>query len=99
AICPLITTTGPISYFIVTIALRMCPGLVSGLMASATSSITLLNPLTTIFFMRCYRQVILSPFRRKRTAPMDEKTFTKGLSLAPPSFVDISAPYTEDTAS
>ncbi|KAI1704814.1 GNS1/SUR4 family domain-containing protein [Ditylenchus destructor] len=59
AICPLITTTVPTLYFCATIILQLRPGWISVFMASATSSITLFNPLTTIICFRCYRQVIL----------------------------------------
>ncbi|KAI1698449.1 serpentine type 7TM GPCR chemoreceptor srd domain-containing protein [Ditylenchus destructor] len=57
AICPLFTTSFPVFYFCITIALQLCPGQISVLMAIVLTSITVFNPLTTIICFRCYRQV------------------------------------------
>ncbi|KAI1700793.1 serpentine type 7TM GPCR chemoreceptor srd domain-containing protein [Ditylenchus destructor] len=59
AICPLITTTAPLYYFCTTFVLKMCPGRISATMTSATTFITLFNPLTTIICFRCYRQATI----------------------------------------
>ncbi|KAI1691902.1 serpentine type 7TM GPCR chemoreceptor str domain-containing protein [Ditylenchus destructor] len=59
AICPLITTTFPVFYFITTTGLSLCPGQISALMTIGLSSITLFNPLTTIACFRCYRQIAI----------------------------------------
>ncbi|KAI1715821.1 serpentine type 7TM GPCR chemoreceptor str domain-containing protein [Ditylenchus destructor] len=56
AICPLVTTTIPVLYFMIIIVLRFCPGLTSAIMTIFLSSITLFNPLTTIVCFRCYRR-------------------------------------------
>ncbi|KAI1710237.1 beta-lactamase domain-containing protein [Ditylenchus destructor] len=59
AICPLITTTFPVFYFITTTGLSLCPGQISALMTIGLLSITLFNPLTTIACFRCYRQIAI----------------------------------------
>ncbi|KAH7712874.1 hypothetical protein AAVH_19784 [Aphelenchoides avenae] len=66
AICPLITSGIPIFFFIITICLALCPGPISAFMASGCSWITVFNPLTTIFFMRCYRDVVLTAVWKRR---------------------------------
>ncbi|KAH7693490.1 hypothetical protein AAVH_39473 [Aphelenchoides avenae] len=39
------------------------PGVVTAFISVAFSSIALLNPLTTIFFMRCYRRPVVSAIK------------------------------------
>ncbi|KAH7712898.1 hypothetical protein AAVH_19773, partial [Aphelenchoides avenae] len=67
AICPIITTGIPISYFIVTIAFSLSPGPISAFLSTATSSITAFNPLTTVVFMRCYRNAVMRTIFRDST--------------------------------
>ncbi|KAI1699809.1 hypothetical protein DdX_17099 [Ditylenchus destructor] len=59
AICPLITSTGPIYYYSASFIFQLCPGKFSAIMSSAVSWITFFNPLTTILCFRCYRQTTL----------------------------------------
>ncbi|KAI1704805.1 serpentine type 7TM GPCR chemoreceptor srd domain-containing protein [Ditylenchus destructor] len=61
AICPLVTTTGPVFYYIFAIAFQQCSGpTLSGTMSMAATCVTFFNPLTTILFLRCYRRVLFS---------------------------------------
>ncbi|KAI1697277.1 serpentine type 7TM GPCR chemoreceptor str domain-containing protein [Ditylenchus destructor] len=63
AITPLLTTTVPVLYFVVVIALQLSPGRVAILtMSIGVTTITLFNPLTTIMFLRCYRQATIKMF-------------------------------------
>ncbi|KAI1694391.1 serpentine type 7TM GPCR chemoreceptor str domain-containing protein [Ditylenchus destructor] len=62
AICPLVTTTLPVLYFMFTIAFRLNPGIISALMTICLSSITIFNPLTIIICFRCYRHATLRLF-------------------------------------
>ncbi|KAI1691270.1 serpentine type 7TM GPCR chemoreceptor srd domain-containing protein [Ditylenchus destructor] len=57
AICPLVTSTIPVFYFIAVIALKLRPGPILALITICLTSVTLINPLTTIICFRCYRQV------------------------------------------
>ncbi|KAH7709308.1 7TM GPCR protein [Aphelenchoides avenae] len=90
AICPLITTSVPILYYMAAAYMELSPGPNQAFMTMAVSSITMFNPLTTIFFMRSYRQVILRPFMKKRQTDTFATRVT-GLSTAtsvlPPSSV------------
>ncbi|KAI1703119.1 serpentine type 7TM GPCR chemoreceptor srd domain-containing protein [Ditylenchus destructor] len=56
AVCPLVTSTIPVFYFIAVIALKLRPGSILALMTICLSSVTLFNPLTTIICFRCYRR-------------------------------------------
>ncbi|KAI1701608.1 serpentine type 7TM GPCR chemoreceptor srd domain-containing protein [Ditylenchus destructor] len=85
AICPLITTTVPVYYFCTTFAFQLCPGWISALLTSATTSITLFNPLTTIICFRCYRQTalnLISCYRLKNLIgpKREHSTETNGLA-------------------
>ncbi|KAH7710579.1 7TM GPCR protein [Aphelenchoides avenae] len=71
AICPLVTTTVPVMYFVATATLGFCPGPISIVMSSMCTVITVFNPMTTIAFMRCYREAAQKHFcrcRRKNNA-------------------------------
>ncbi|KAH7716632.1 hypothetical protein AAVH_15915 [Aphelenchoides avenae] len=84
AICPLITSSGPILYYMFAAFMELSPGPNQAFLSMAVSSITLFNPLTTIFFMRGYRRVILKPFLKKKANVIE--TRVTGLSLAASSF-------------
>ncbi|KAI1703772.1 serpentine type 7TM GPCR chemoreceptor str domain-containing protein [Ditylenchus destructor] len=62
AICPLVTTAVPVFYFCFTIAIGICPGQISVIMAIVLTSITIVNPLTTIVCFRSYRQATARGF-------------------------------------
>ncbi|KAI1704803.1 serpentine type 7TM GPCR chemoreceptor srd domain-containing protein [Ditylenchus destructor] len=84
AICPLVTTTVPLSYYLFAIFFQLRTGKISAIMTTATTCITLFNPLTTIIFLRCYRQVALkmitcAPCRRK-VVPQETITLSSTLS-------------------
>ncbi|KAH7711413.1 hypothetical protein AAVH_21286, partial [Aphelenchoides avenae] len=93
AICPLITTAIPIFYFIITICMSFCPGAISAFMSTAVTSITMFNPITTVVFMRCYREAVLKVVRKRRTVPFPTGTtvFTSALSSATRNFDPIPA--------
>ncbi|KAI1703768.1 serpentine type 7TM GPCR chemoreceptor srd domain-containing protein [Ditylenchus destructor] len=57
AICPLVTTTVPVFYFLISMVFQLSSGQVSAFMTTASTCITQFNPLTTIIFLRCYRRV------------------------------------------
>ncbi|KAI1694696.1 serpentine type 7TM GPCR chemoreceptor srd domain-containing protein [Ditylenchus destructor] len=60
AICPLVSSTIPVLYFILVIALRLRPGpIAAALVSLCLSSVTLFNPLTTIICFRSYRQATI----------------------------------------
>ncbi|KAI1704900.1 serpentine type 7TM GPCR chemoreceptor srd domain-containing protein [Ditylenchus destructor] len=60
AITPLITTTVPVLYFSVVIVLQLSPGRIAILtMNICVTTIAFFNPLTTIMFLRCYRQATI----------------------------------------
>lgn len=81
AICPLFTTAVPIMYYMVAAYLELSPGTSQAFMTMGASSITMFNPLTTISFMRTYRQALLRPFLKNKTRPQDT-THATGLSVA-----------------
>ncbi|KAH7692984.1 hypothetical protein AAVH_39987, partial [Aphelenchoides avenae] len=64
AICPLVISGIPIFFFVVSICFSLCPGSISAFMTTGTSCITVFNPLTTIFFMRCYREAVFKHLRK-----------------------------------
>lgn len=53
------STTIPTMFFVTTVTAGVTPGPWAVLMSPLVTVITVLNPLTTIAFMRCYRQVAL----------------------------------------
>ncbi|KAH7700146.1 hypothetical protein AAVH_32739, partial [Aphelenchoides avenae] len=59
AICPIITSLAPTCILLVLCSTEITPGQWTSLIVSAVTSITMFNPLTTIFFMRCYREQAL----------------------------------------
>ncbi|KAH7702381.1 hypothetical protein AAVH_30465 [Aphelenchoides avenae] len=74
AICPLATSGLPVSFFLVTSMLSIVPGPMSAFFTTALSSIAVFNPLTTIFFMRCYRDVVFRCFRMQRSQRIVDAT-------------------------
>ncbi|KAI1703019.1 serpentine type 7TM GPCR chemoreceptor srd domain-containing protein [Ditylenchus destructor] len=56
AICPLITATIPVYYFIFCFIFQLSIGWLSAMVTSMLSLITVFNPLTTVICFRCYRQ-------------------------------------------
>ncbi|KAH7711314.1 hypothetical protein AAVH_21397, partial [Aphelenchoides avenae] len=76
AICPLMTTGLPVFFFIITTVLSLAPGPVSAFFTTALSSIAVFNPLTTIFFMRCYRDVVLRRFKKQHRSVADATAVT-----------------------
>ncbi|KAI1695225.1 serpentine type 7TM GPCR chemoreceptor srd domain-containing protein [Ditylenchus destructor] len=85
AICPLITTTVPLLYFVSTVALQLCPGKFSAVMTIAATSITFFNPLTTVLFLRCYRRVIVQFFTcGKKVRPGETSAIAQSTSNAVP---------------
>ncbi|KAH7716633.1 hypothetical protein AAVH_15916 [Aphelenchoides avenae] len=85
AICPLVTSAGPILYYMFAAFMELSPGPNQAFLTMAVSSITMVNPLTTIFFMRSYRQVVLKPFLKKKANKVG--TCVTGLSMATSTFV------------
>ncbi|KAI1703369.1 serpentine type 7TM GPCR chemoreceptor srd domain-containing protein [Ditylenchus destructor] len=79
AICPLFTTSIPVFYFMTTIALRLCPGRISAVMAIFLSSISLFNPLTTIICFRCYRRATMRMITFGRRGTSVSSATTNGL--------------------
>ncbi|KAH7696795.1 hypothetical protein AAVH_36131 [Aphelenchoides avenae] len=75
AICPLVTSGIPIFFFIVTICFSLCPGAISAFMTTGVTCITVFNPLTTIFFMRCYREALFKRFRKAQARVTNTMTF------------------------
>lgn len=65
AVVPLGTTSVPIMYYMYMSYFGLTSGPYAAFIGTAMTSITLFNPLTTIFFMRCYRDVVLPCFKRK----------------------------------
>lgn len=63
ALCPLFTTGAPVIFFLISMSFALNPGVVTAFISVALSSIALLNPLTTIFFMRCYRRPVVSAIK------------------------------------
>ncbi|KAI1690616.1 hypothetical protein Ddc_24821 [Ditylenchus destructor] len=82
---PLITTTVPLLYFDSTVALQLCPGKFSAMMTIAATSITFFNPLTTVLFLRCYRQVVVQFFTcGKKVRPRETSAIAQSTSNAVP---------------
>ncbi|KAH7676178.1 hypothetical protein AAVH_41912, partial [Aphelenchoides avenae] len=84
AIVPLLSCSGPLLFFMYTSYYQLNPGPYAAFIGTGLTSITLFNPLTTIFFVRCYRDAmvcVLFPCRRKK-APVAPNTAVTGLSLA-----------------
>ncbi|KAH7713154.1 hypothetical protein AAVH_19507, partial [Aphelenchoides avenae] len=56
ALCPLVSMNVPVFYFIITTSFGISAGPVSIMMSSLLNVTVLVNPLTTIAFMSCYRK-------------------------------------------
>ncbi|KAH7714680.1 hypothetical protein AAVH_17938 [Aphelenchoides avenae] len=83
AVTPLITTTVPILFYFGMLLLKRNPGPLQCLLSIACTSITMFNPLTTVAFMRCYRDAILRALGlRKRVQNNSLQTRVTGLSVA-----------------
>ncbi|KAH7712264.1 Protein STR-90 [Aphelenchoides avenae] len=84
AIVPLVTTTVPILYFMGTSFFEVTTGSYAVFLGIAVSSITLFNPLTTICFMRCYREAALKaiPCILKRATVSTTDTRITGLEVS-----------------
>ncbi|KAH7666390.1 hypothetical protein AAVH_43250, partial [Aphelenchoides avenae] len=82
AITPLFTTTVPVLYYMLAAYMEWTPGPYQCFVTTACSSITMFNPLTTVSFMRCYRDAVLKAvgLERARVGPAD--TCVTGLSVA-----------------
>ncbi|KAH7706294.1 hypothetical protein AAVH_26486 [Aphelenchoides avenae] len=87
AITPLVTTTGPILYYIGACLIELSPGPMQCFIAVACTSITMFNPLTTMLAMRCYRNVVFKPCLPKKARVDPNMTRASGLSVATSSFV------------
>ncbi|KAH7705873.1 hypothetical protein AAVH_26911, partial [Aphelenchoides avenae] len=87
AITPLVTTTVPVLYYIAASLLGLSPGPMQCFISVACTSITMLNPLTTILAMRCYRNVVVKPFLSKKSRVDANITRATGLSVASSTFV------------
>ncbi|KAI1707097.1 serpentine type 7TM GPCR chemoreceptor srd domain-containing protein [Ditylenchus destructor] len=59
AIIPLLTCAFPTLWYCICITFRLSPGILSVIMSSLVSSITFFNPLTTIMFLRVFRQATI----------------------------------------
>ncbi|KAI1694480.1 serpentine type 7TM GPCR chemoreceptor str domain-containing protein [Ditylenchus destructor] len=91
AICPLITTTFPVFYYMITNGFSLCPGPISAVMSTLLSSVTLFNPVTTILCFRCYRRItarVISCGRydaqERDNKGTSQQTNTSGLSTVGP---------------
>lgn len=76
--------------------MSFCPGAIGAFMSTAVTSITMFNPITTVVFMRCYREAVLKVFKKRRTVPFPTGTtvftsFTSALSAATRNFDMIPA--------
>ncbi|KAH7711609.1 hypothetical protein AAVH_21077 [Aphelenchoides avenae] len=83
AMTPLVTTTTPVMYYISACLMELSPGPIQVFVAVACTSITMFNPLTTVLFMRCYREVVFKPCMRKKVRVDAGTTQATGLSVAP----------------
>ncbi|KAH7708494.1 hypothetical protein AAVH_24249 [Aphelenchoides avenae] len=88
AICPLMTTSPPILFMMAAAYLRLAPGPMQAFLSILCSSITAFNPLTTMFFMRSYRQKIIGFFCKKNVHAVGPSTCITEMSLAPSNTVD-----------
>ncbi|KAH7707889.1 7TM GPCR protein [Aphelenchoides avenae] len=68
AISPLLFITGPAAMTVVLIALQLSPGYMSAFVTVSMSLITVVNPLTTIFFVRPYRRAVIHAIGGKFTS-------------------------------
>lgn len=59
AVCPIISMLIPYSVFLIAVIFHLDMGLVSPFLIIVLSSITLLNPLTTCYFVRPFRRYVL----------------------------------------
>lgn len=88
------TAAVPTMYYMVAAYMGWSPGTVQAFLTMSVSSITMFNPLTTVFFMRCYRMVLLKPFLKKRP-DIRSATRVTGLEVATNTW--LSAPSTAVT--
>ncbi|KAH7698397.1 7TM GPCR protein, partial [Aphelenchoides avenae] len=58
AIAPLLASTGPTALIVSLMVFRVSPGSIAAYITLGTSLITLINPLTTIYFVRSFRRVV-----------------------------------------
>ncbi|KAH7719544.1 7TM GPCR protein [Aphelenchoides avenae] len=83
AVGPFVTAILPIAYFLVAIATQSSPGLATAFATSAATTITLLNPITTIYFIRPYRKQTLKVLGAgKQSSSVGPATSVAGLSMA-----------------
>ncbi|KAH7698018.1 hypothetical protein AAVH_34894, partial [Aphelenchoides avenae] len=69
ALGPFVTAILPIAYFLTAMAARLLPSAGAAFATSVATTITLLNPITTIYFIRPYREATKRAFGwRKQTA-------------------------------
>ncbi|KAI1699635.1 serpentine type 7TM GPCR chemoreceptor srd domain-containing protein [Ditylenchus destructor] len=106
AICPLVTITVPVIYFILSFTTRLRTRYVSVIMTSGLSCITLFNPITTILIFRCFREVIFrtlscnifSTSMTKVIKVFETTQVTSSFSLAPDrTRISNSTPMDNDT--
>ncbi|KAH7711315.1 hypothetical protein AAVH_21398 [Aphelenchoides avenae] len=71
----------PVFFFVITTVLSLTPGPITAFVSTALSSIAVLNPLTTIFFMRCYRDVVLGRFKKNRSNRIMGEGAVTGIEL------------------
>ncbi|KAH7721157.1 7TM GPCR protein [Aphelenchoides avenae] len=62
AVAPLLSSTGPSLTIIALMIFHQSPGSVTAFITLGTSLITLINPLTTIYFVRPFRDAVLAAF-------------------------------------
>ncbi|KAH7697343.1 hypothetical protein AAVH_35574 [Aphelenchoides avenae] len=84
AICPIVTTCLPSFYFVTCITLRLSPGPIAAFAVTAVSSVTWVNPIATICFVRSYRRAVISIVtcgRRSSVAPysLTTRNSTQGI--------------------
>ncbi|KAH7712523.1 7TM GPCR protein [Aphelenchoides avenae] len=89
-ICPLMTTSPPILFMMAAAYLRLAPGPMQAFLSILCSSITAFNPLTTMFFMRSYRQKIIAFFRKKPSADVSSATCVTAMDLPTRKFTSLS---------
>lgn len=80
AVVPLGTSSIPVMYYLITAYFGLTSGRYAAFIGTATTSITLFNPLTTIYFMRCYREAVFPCLNRR--IGQELATHVTGLDLA-----------------
>ncbi|KAH7721132.1 hypothetical protein AAVH_11368 [Aphelenchoides avenae] len=97
AVAPFFTCVIPIYYFMYYILSHSNSGHVSAFMVPMCASITLINPLTSAYFVKSYRYAILRALRLYRPHVGPLKTVATGaLSLAPTTRATIVSDRNED---